>query len=152
MSLSLKRVFNRWRFHKTLDTPGACGETALTLAVRGDDVDGALRFINLGANVNQPNAAGELPIFIAIENKNPKMFQLLVEEGANLRSVFKGRSLIETAVAAGMRDEAAIAASIDKTEESSLYGFVAAPVPVVGFPPPRATTYANAKEALKKRK
>lgn len=148
--MSLKRVFNRWRFHKTLDTPGPCGETALTLAVKANDVDGALRFINLGADVNRPNAAGELPVFIAIENRNARMFQLLVEEGVNLRSAFNGKSLVEAALAAGMKDEAAIAVSIDKAEQNMTFGFIATPVPVMSFPPHRATTYANAKEALKK--
>ena len=145
--MSLKQIFNRWRFGKTLDHCGATGETMLTMAVKACDVKSASEFIALGASVDKPNAAGEYPLFLALEQKDKKMFRLLIEADAMIGIQQGGKTLYDFAVAQGMQDEANVITGVIKQEIE--FKHTAVVMPMMGgplMPPHRSALYEEAKK------
>lgn len=82
--MSLKRVFNRMHMADALDRPGLGGETYLTRAVKIGDVKMVQEFLDIGADPDASNAAGELPLHIALVAQNFRVMHALLETGANI--------------------------------------------------------------------
>ncbi len=143
--MSLKRMFNRWRYAKTLDAPGVSGETHLTAAVKLGDFLAVSRFIDLGASVNQPNAAGEYPIFLSLQQKDERLFRVLISEDANVYLKQDGKSLMQAAQDAKRRDAAEIIEAVNAQDKAFMNSVVVAPVPVPAFPPNRADLFNDKK-------
>jgi ankyrin repeat protein len=110
--MSLKSVF--MGLGKTLDAPGVGGETFLTRAVKMGLPEVARDFIRTGADPNRPNAAGELPLFIALEMKDRAMIAELIKGGASVFHRQDGVTFKARALQLGMPDIAQLAAAIEK--------------------------------------
>ncbi len=112
--MSIKTVFNQLRLGDLLDAHGRGGETYLTRAVKMGLFDVAEDFINLGADPNRRNAAGELPLFIAFEKRDRVMLITLLQRGADVFEKKDGLTLREHALKAGLPDIAAYAAGAEE--------------------------------------
>lgn len=110
--MSLKAAF--MGLGRTLDAPGPGGETFLTRAVKMGLPDAACEFIDIGADPNQPNAAGERPLFIALEMKDREMIAALIKNGASVFHTQKGVTFRARALQLGLPDVAAAAERIEK--------------------------------------
>ena len=95
--MSLKQIFNRLRLGRTLDKPGLEGETLLTRAVKSGDPETVREFLDLGADPNVKNKAGEVPLHIALTMQNLKIMHLLLETGADIYKKQNGLTLREHA-------------------------------------------------------
>lgn len=95
--MSLKRFFNRARVGNAVDKPGLEGETYLTRAVKTGDADTVREFLDIGADPNVKNKAGELPLHIAMSSQNMKVLQVLLETGADIFAKQAGLTLREHA-------------------------------------------------------
>lgn len=95
--MSLKQIFNRLRLGSTLDKPGLEGETLLTRAVKSGDPETVREFLDLGADPNVKNKAGEVPLHIALTMENVKIMHLLLETGADIFKKQNGLTLREHA-------------------------------------------------------
>lgn len=68
------------------------GKTALYRAVDNEDIKEALRLINNGADINEPNPLGDMrwtyagatPIYAAVDNEDIKMTEFLLKNGARV--------------------------------------------------------------------
>jgi ankyrin repeat protein len=67
-------------------------KTPLGYAVWKDEEIATKTLINRGANVNSTNKYGETPLIIAIEHQNLTIIKLLVENGANTKKAYKGKT------------------------------------------------------------
>jgi len=100
--MTLKRVFNRIQLGSALDARGLGGETYLTRAVKVGDVNLVQEFLNLGADPDVTNAAGELPLHLALVAQNFKIMHALLETGANIFLRQEGLTLSQHAEKLGM--------------------------------------------------
>lgn len=112
--MSVKNMFNAARLGSTLDDIGVGGETCLTRAVKMGLVEVAEDFMKLGAQADTPNAQGEIPLFIALEQKDRAMMVALVRGGASVFLKKDGLSFKEHALKMGMRDVANWADRIER--------------------------------------
>jgi hypothetical protein len=112
--MSVKNAFNAMRLGSALDEHGAGGETCLTRAVKMGLVGAAEDFMKLGADANRENAAGEYPLFIALELKDRAMILALVKGGASVFYKKDGLTFRQQALKQGMPDVAAFADRIEK--------------------------------------
>ncbi len=62
------------------------GQSALIIAVRGNNTGTARRLLEKGANVNYMTPQGISPLMFAAQNRNKDMVQLLLENGADPRA------------------------------------------------------------------
>lgn len=122
--MTLKRVFNRLQLGSALNARGLGGETYLTRAVKVGDVGVVQEFLNLGADPDVTNAAGELPLHIALVAQNFKVMHALLETGANIFLKQEGMTLSQRAEHLGLAkvsdvlrelEERKIAATISAT-------------------------------------
>lgn len=95
--MSLKKFFNRLRLGNTIDKPGLEGETLLTRAVKTGDAQTVREFLDLGADPNVKNKAGEMPLHIALSMQNLTVLHLLLETGADIFKKQNGLTLREHA-------------------------------------------------------
>lgn len=100
--MTLKRVFNRMQLGRAVDARGLGGETYLTRAVKVGDVGMVQEFLDLGADPDVTNAAGELPLHIALVAQNFKIMHALLETGANIFLKQEGLTLSQHADKLGM--------------------------------------------------
>lgn len=114
--MSFRMLFNRLMYGRTLDRPGAGGETCLTRALKMNDDVSVSEFLALGANPDRKNAAGEYPVHVALDRKNLQAAQLLLEVGADFLIKKDGLGLGEYATKNGLP----IAAEVVKRREEAL--------------------------------
>lgn len=100
--MTLKRVFNRMQVGSAVNARGLGGETYLTRAVKVGDVAMVQEFLDLGADPDMTNAAGELPLHIALIAQNFKIMHALLETGANIFLKQEGLTLSQHADKLGM--------------------------------------------------
>jgi len=100
--MTLKRVFNRIQLGGALDARGLGGETYLTRAVKVGDAGLVQEFLDLGADPDVTNAAGELPLHIALVAQNFKIIHALLETGADIFLKQEGLTLSQHAEKLGM--------------------------------------------------
>lgn len=100
--MTLKRVFNRLQIGRAVDAQGLGGETYLTRAVKVGDLGMVQEFLNLGADPDVTNAAGELPLHLALVAQNFKVMHALLETGANIFLKQEGLTLSQHADKLGM--------------------------------------------------
>ena len=112
--MSVKNMFNAARLGSTLDEQGLGGETYLTRAVKMGLVDVAEDFMKLGADPNGENAAGDYPLFIALEQKDRAMMVALVKGGASVFLKKDGLTFRQQALKQNMPDVAAWADRIER--------------------------------------
>jgi ankyrin repeat protein len=112
--MSLKSVFNGAKLGSMLDAPGQGGETFLTRAIRMGLSQVAADFLDIGADPNAPNAAGEYPLFIALAMKDRKAMALLLHRGASVFYKQDDLTFREAALKAGMPDIARHAEALEK--------------------------------------
>ena len=101
--MSLKRLFNRIRLAGVIDKPGLGGETYLTRAVKDGSIDTVREFLDLGADPDAKNKAGEVPAHLAMIAQNLPVFHLLLETGANIFNKQNDMTLREHAEKEGLR-------------------------------------------------
>jgi len=69
-------------------------------ACKSDDMQGARKAIEAGANIEKKNAEGRQPLYIAAENNSLRIAILLAERGANMSGCKRGkRTALHAAVA-----------------------------------------------------
>lgn len=121
--MSLQRIFNRIHMADALDRPGLGGETYLTRAVKIGDVKMVQEFLDIGADPDVSNEAGELPLHIALVAKNFRVMHALLETGANVFLKQQDMTLSQHADKLGMPK---ISAVLRELEERKLAATVAA--------------------------
>lgn len=95
----------------------ASSDTELVNAVENQDDDKVLSLLKKGANPDAVNKAGEPVLFIAVNTLNPKIFKILVDNGADLYiKDADGRDLTKTIIF----KQADIQLSALETEDSDL--------------------------------
>ena len=112
--MSVKKAFNSVRLGAVLNEPGLEGETYLTRAVKMGIPKVAKDFLELGADPDAPNAAGEYPLFLALDRKDRRMMAELLKAGASVFYKRDGLTFREAALKAGMTDVAKLAGRIEK--------------------------------------
>lgn len=137
--MSLKRLFNRFRLRGALDQPGLEGETMLTRAVKSGSEETVREFLDLGADPDAKNKAGEVPLHIALGIDNMKILHLLLEMGADILKKQHGQTLSEHADKRGMTTVARVLRELEiKKQDAALAAACSMPMAgygVVAFPP-----------------
>ncbi len=80
-----------------LEYMGYFGQTPLMHAVKLDEYIPAMTYIQLGANVNARGKYGETPLYLAVKKENIPMIKLLIENGADPKAKYNGKSLLQYA-------------------------------------------------------
>ena len=80
-----------------LEYKGYFGQTPLMHAVKLDEYIAALAYIKLGANVNARGRNGDSPLSLAIREENIPMLKLLFDNGADPKTKYKGKTLLQYA-------------------------------------------------------
>ena len=101
--MSLKRVFNRMHLADALDSQGLGGETYLTRAVKFGDAKMVQEFLDIGADPDVSNAAGELPLHLALVAQNLRVMHALLGAGANVFLKHENMTLSQHADQLGMK-------------------------------------------------
>lgn len=117
--MSLTRFFNRFRLGNTLNRPGLEGETYLTRAVKTGDADMVKEFLALGADPDAKNAAGQLPLYLAVVANNIPVLQVLLETGANVLMKQNGQTLSEHAEKAGYKSLSDVLAKLEERRQEA---------------------------------
>lgn len=118
--MSLKRLFNRIRLSGAIDKPGLGGETYLTRAVKDGSVDTVREFLDLGADPDVKNKAGEAPVHLAMLAQNLPVFHLLLEMGANIFNKQNDMTLRERAEKEGLRSIARALRELEVKKQESV--------------------------------
>ena len=118
--MSLKRLFNRMRLGGALDKPGLGGETYLTRAVKDGSVDTVREFLDLGADPDVKNKAGEAPVHLAMLAQNLPVFHLLLEMGANIFNKQNDMTLREHAEKEGLRSIVRVLRELEIRKQESI--------------------------------
>lgn len=121
--MSLQRIFNRIHMADALDRPGLGGETYLTRAVKIGDVKMVQEFLDIGADPDVSNEAGELPLHIALVAQNFRVMHALLETGANVFLKQQDMTLSQHADKLGMPK---ISAILRELEERKIAATIAA--------------------------
>jgi ankyrin repeat protein len=111
--MSIKKAFDSMRLGSAVNARGLGGETFLTRAVKMGLPAAAKEFIELGADPDRANAAGERPLYIALDLKDRAMIATLLQAGADARQERNGLSFRDNAIRAGMPEIARLADAVE---------------------------------------
>jgi len=155
----LKRAFNRMQLGDALDAQGLGGETYLTRAVKVGDVKLVQEFLDLGANPDVKNAAGELPLHLALVAQNFKIMHVLLETGADIFLRQEGMTLSQHAEKLGMSKVSTLLRELEERKVAASLSASMAVVSMGGIVPVmpsrddvRKATEARRKETAEKEK
>lgn len=118
--MSFKRIFNRLRLGGALNKPGLGGETYLTRAVKEGGIESVREFLDLGADPDAKNKAGEVPLHIAMLAQNLSVFHLLLETGANIFNKQEGMTVRERAEKEGLRSLARVLRELEVKKQEAI--------------------------------
>ena len=122
--MSLTGAFNGWKLGPSLDAHGAGGETLLTRALKMQAYDVVKDFLKLGVSPDAANATGEKPLVIALELKDRRLIDLLIDKRASvLVDAPGGLSLAQYAQKLGMPDIAIRLHQIIREKEAAVYSW-----------------------------
>ncbi len=123
--MSLTGTFNGWKLgHFTLDATGTGGETLLTRAIHMQAYGAVKDFLDLGCSPDAANAAGEKPLVLALQLKDRKLVNMLLENRANvLADAPGGLNLAQYARKLGMPDVATNLHEMIRHKEAAAYAW-----------------------------
>jgi hypothetical protein len=130
--MSLKRFFNRLRLGNAIDQPGLEGETLLTRAIKSGNAETVREFLDLGADPDVKNKAGELPLHIALVMRNLKVLHLLLETGADIFKKQNGLTLREHAEKLELKGVAQSLLALEARKQEALIAASIMPMGMMG--------------------